>query len=136
MLMVLGDFVFELSTLPFQNLARNTKWRQQANKRMQGRPSLQFTGVDGEEINLRGMLYPEITGGKVALDTVRDMGHSGDTWPLINGLGEQLGIYGIGSVEENHSEFWPNGEAKKIEFTIRLIRSDDDRVDQTNTAAP
>ncbi|GHC17531.1 hypothetical protein GCM10010082_05930 [Kushneria pakistanensis] len=94
MLMALGMFVFETSTVPYQELQRCTEWRHASQSRVGDRPAYKFFGPDANTITLSGTLLPELTGGRVDLDETRDMAEQGRAWPLVEGTSRQ---YGYGS---------------------------------------
>lgn len=126
MMMTLGMFVFEVQSLPYQQLQRSTQWRHPSQNRVGQRPAYQYTGPGEDTITLTGTLYPELTGGRVTLDDVRIMADEGKAWPLIEGSGRVYGFWGVTSVSETSTAFFPDGVPRKIEFTINLVRLDDD----------
>lgn len=129
MMMALGLFVFALDTVPYQQLQRQTQWRHASNSRIGRRAGRQYVGPGDDTITLSGTLYPEITGGKVSLALLRTMADTGKAWPLIEGSGTVYGIYVIEEMGETGSLFFPDGAARKIDFTIKLTRIDDERLD-------
>jgi uncharacterized protein len=122
---VLGLFVFGIQTLPYQSLDRTTNWRYPTNSRIGRRPSVQFLGAGEDILNIAGSLRPEITGGQLSLAMVRYMAEGGKAWPFIQGNGISLGMYVIEEVTERGTEFYPNGQPRAIDFTIKLKRADD-----------
>lgn len=127
MMMALGLFVFGLRTVPYQQLQRQLSWRHPSNSVVGQRPKRQFVGAGDETITLSGVLYPELTGGKISLDTLAMMAEDGKAWPLIEGTGVYYGLFVIEEIAETHSFFFPDGAARKIEFSIKLTRVDDDK---------
>lgn len=125
-LMSLGMFVFRLDTIPFQQMRHSRQWRYASNSRVGQRPALQFIGPDTESVSLCGALYPELTGGEVSLSEIVDMADAGASYPLIDGTGNMLGLFVIESVDATRTEFFNDGAARKIEFTLSLKRADDD----------
>lgn len=132
-MMALGIFVFGLKTVPYQQLQRQTQWRHPSNSRVGKRPSRQFLGPGDDTITLSGTLYPEVTGGKVSMALVRTMADSGKAWPLIEGSGTFYGLYVIEDISETGSLFFADGSARKIDFSIKLTRVDDDALDIMGT---
>ncbi|MCW8966889.1 MAG: phage tail protein [Candidatus Pacearchaeota archaeon] len=130
MMAALGMFVFKLDTVPFQKLQRTTNWRWATNSRIGKRPSYQNLGPGEDAITLSGVLLPEITGGRTSLDALRAMADSGMAWTLIDGEGYIYGLWVIESVTEDRSEFFKDGAARKIEFSLALKRSDDSYIDK------
>jgi phage protein U len=129
MMMALGLFVFATQTLPYQQLQRTTSWRHPSNSRLGLRPARQFLGPGDDSITLSGTLYPELTGGRVSLAMVRAMAETGRAWPLIEGSGAFYGLWVIESVDETGSVFFADGSARKIDFSLKLARVDDEQVD-------
>lgn len=129
MMMALGLFVFATATLPYQQLQRSTSWRHPSNSRLGMRPARQFMGPGDDSITLSGTLYPELTGGRVSLAMVRAMAETGRAWPLIEGSGAFYGLWVIESIDETGSVFFADGSARKIDFSLKLERVDDEQVD-------
>lgn len=129
MMMALGLFVFATATLPYQQLQRTTSWRHPSNSRLGLRPARQFMGPGDDSITLSGTLYPELTGGRVSLAMVRAMAETGRAWPLIEGSGAFYGLWVVESIDETGSVFFADGSARKIDFSLKLERVDDEQVD-------
>ena len=124
-MLALGLFVFQLRTLPFQQLRRSSGVRIAANPRVGAAPALQFLGPDTDSITLSGDLYPELTGGKWDLTLLRIMAEGGRAWPLLGGDGRYYGEWVIEQIEETGSLYLPDGSARKISFSIALKKSED-----------
>ncbi|MFY9326423.1 MAG: phage tail protein [Georgfuchsia sp.] len=129
LMMALGLFVFALKTLPYQQLQRQTSWRHPSNSRIGKRPTRQYLGPGDDDITLTGTLYPELTGGRVSLAMIRTMASTGKSWPLIRGDGNVYGVFVIENVDETGSIFFPDGEPRKIDFSLKLTRVDDEDID-------
>lgn len=129
MLMALGMFVFETRSVPYQRLQRRTEWRHASQSRVGDRPAYQYIGPGTDFITLTGTLYPELTGGRLDLDEIRDMADEGRAWPLVEGTGRQYGLWVITGVDETSSTFFRDGAAAKIEFSLTLEHVDDERTD-------
>lgn len=125
MMLALGMFVFMLQTLPYQNLQRQTDYRWPTNDRVGLRAIPQFLGPGAEKITLSGELLPEITGGKMSLLGLHLMADQGRAWSLIGGDGTIYGMFVVESLSETHSELFADGSARKIEFTVSLLRVDE-----------
>lgn len=128
-MMALGQFVFCLSTLAYQDLQRQMKWRHASNSRIGARAARQFLGVGDDSFNLSGVLMPELTGSAAALDELREMGNLGASWPLVDGTGVVYGLYVIEGLNETKTVFLSNGAARRIEFQLQLERVDDGMTD-------
>ena len=125
MMMVLGLFVFQLRTVPYQQLQYQRNWRHVTNNRVNHRPTTQFLGPDNDQLTLSGVLMPEVTGGRWSLLALELMAEQGKAWPLIEGGGTIYGMYVIESLNQTKSEFFSSGEARKIEFSLGLKRVDE-----------
>ncbi|BBE76148.1 MULTISPECIES: phage tail protein [Phytobacter] len=125
MMLALGMFVFMRQTLPYQTLQRDTEYRWPSNARIGKRDAFQFLGPGDESISLAGVLYPELTGGKLTLTTLRLMAEEGRAWPLLDGNGLIYGMYVINSVSDTGSVFFSDGTPRKIDFTLKLTRVDE-----------
>ncbi|EKN4691069.1 phage tail protein [Yersinia ruckeri] len=125
MMLTLGLFVFMLSTTPYQSMTRNVDYRWPTNSRVGLRPSAQFLGVDSEKITLSGVLMPELTGGRISLLALETMADKGQAWPLIEGSGMIYGMFVVQSVSQTRTLFFQDGSARRIEFTLNLMRVDE-----------
>ena len=118
MMLALGMFVFELRTLPYQSMQHSKDYRWVSNDRVGKPPAYQFLGEGENSIQLAGTLYPAITGGWISLKAVEVMANEGRAWPLIEGTGNILGMYIVDKVSTTRTEFFSDGAARKIDFTL------------------
>ncbi|WP_259678032.1 phage tail protein, partial [Klebsiella pneumoniae] len=95
MMLALGMFVFMRQTLPHQTMQRDAEYRWPSNSRVGKRDSFQYLGPGDEKITLAGVLYPELTGGKLTMTAIRLMADEGRAWPLLDGTGTIYGMYVI-----------------------------------------
>ena len=133
MMMTLGWFVFMRSTVAPLSQQDERAWRHPGNNRIGARPAYQFLGPDDETTTLSGVLLPEVTGGPVSLDLLYTMADSGEAFPWIQGDGVMRGSFVIEGISTTRSEFFADGTARKIEFTIKLKRVDDNDSTLGNT---
>lgn len=129
MMAALGQFVFALDTLAYQEMRRSTAWRHPSNSRVGARPARQFLGPGDETITLSGLQAPEHFGNRRTIDKLRQMGDTGAAYALVNGAGEVFGAWVIESVEETGTLFIREGLPRRIEFTLQLARVDDRQAD-------
>lgn len=134
MMLSLGMFVFSLSTLAYQDLQRQTNWRHASNSRVGAAPALQFVGRGDDTITLPGLLLPELAGSILSLDALRLMANTGKAWPMVEGTGRIYGLWVIESLSETKTLFFRDGTPRRIEFTLTLKRTDDDRIDLLGAA--
>lgn len=126
MMMILGLFPFGMKTTPYQQLQKQMSWRHPSTSRVGARPARQFVGPGDTTIALSGVLYPELTGGKISLMALEMMADTGKAWPLIEGTGLYYGLFVIEEMSQTDSVFFPDGAPRKIEFSMKLTRVDDD----------
>lgn len=129
MMMCLGQFVFGMDTLAYQDFQRQTDWRHPSNSRIGAAPARQFVGRGEDSITLQGLLVPELVGSTLSLDVLRVMADTGRSWPLVEGTGRIYGLWVIESLSEGRTLFFADGAARRIEFSIKLGRADDARTD-------
>ena len=134
MMLALGMFVFSLSTAAYQELQRQTDWRHASNNRIGAAPARQFVGRGDDTITLPGLIFPELAGSALSLDALRLMANTGKAWPMVEGSGRIYGLWVIESLSETKTLFFRDGTARRIEFTLSLKRTDDDRIDLLGTA--
>ncbi len=128
MMMALGDFIFELGTVPYQSQQRSGSQRLAENLPAAGNPSYQALGRGADRLTLPGVLYPEVTGAPESLDELREMMNTGEPYLMIDGQGFVQGYWFIESIDETRSELYNDGSPQKIEFTLRLTYSYETRV--------
>lgn len=134
MMMALGMFVFSLETLAYQEFQRQTDWRHGSTSRIGTNPARQYMGRGDDSITLPGVLLPALAGAQISLDTLRFMADMGKAWPLVEGTGKIYGTWVIESLSETRTLFFRDGQARRIEFTLKLVRIDDGRVDMLGSA--
>lgn len=127
MMMALGQFVFSLETAPYQDFQQQLSWRHPSNNRVGRRPARQFLGPEDETITLAGVLLPQLTGGDESIDQLREMGDAGEAYVLVEGTGRYFGLFIIESLQVTRTYFFEDGKARRIEFTLRLTRVDDEQ---------
>jgi uncharacterized protein len=125
MMMALGQFMFQASTVAHQELQRQTAWRHPSNSRVGARPARQFVGPGDDTLTLQGVLYPAEFGSAKGLADLREMGKAGLSWPLVDGAGNVYGSYVIESLHETKTVFVAEGLPRKIEFQLSLACVDD-----------
>ncbi|MDW5417450.1 phage tail protein [Iodobacter sp. CM08] len=131
MMMVLGMFVFELASAPYQSLEQSKSWRHASQTRIGIGPANQFLGPDAETITLSGTLYEELNAGEVSLLALEEMADTGEAYFLIEGTGWIYGEYVIESIKTTRSLFYKDGSARQIEFNLSLKRITADQLEET-----
>ncbi len=126
MLMSLGYFVFEVSSLPFDEMSKESGYRHTKHEVIGQRPKYQFIGEDEQTINLKGTVYPEFNGGVSHINDLEEMAESGEKWLLVKGSGDILGSFYITSINQTQSYFLQDGTAQKITFDLTLKKGEND----------
>ncbi|QNH50181.1 phage tail protein [Acinetobacter venetianus] len=131
MLMCLGQFPFTTDTLTFTEIQRQRSWQYADNAVAKGRKKRQFIGSGDETISLPGLIYQEHGfGNRFAIDDLAAMADTGQGFVLVDGSGYLYGVFTIDSIDETKQILLFNGVPRKIDFTIKLTRVDDDRIEQ------
>lgn len=119
-----GEFIFNINTAPYQNMARNRGFRFEKTERFNARSAYQFTGIGDDTINLSGVVYGGQIGSYQSFDEIDQSGKKGESETLIDGDGNIIGEYVLISFETTSTEFFDNGTPRKVEFTMALERVD------------
>ena len=123
--MALGQFVFGIETLAYQELKRSNTWRHPSSSRIGARPARQFVGVGDDTITLSGWVAPELVGSYASVAELRAMGDSGQAFALVSGSGEVFGQYVMESLNETGTLHYQDGTPRRIAFELQLARADD-----------
>ena len=135
MLMCLGQFPFTTDTLTFTEIQRQRSWQYADNAVAKGRKKRQFIGAGDETISLPGLIYQEYGfGNRFAIDELAAMADTGQGFVLVDGSGYLYGIFTIDSIDETKQVLLFNGVPRKVDFTIKLTRVDDERIEQQTAA--
>lgn len=129
-LMSLGQFIFQTSHLAFQQIQRQRQWTYAENAVAYGRAKKQFTGAGADTVTLPGLIYQEHGfGHRFAIDELAAMADTGGSFTLMDGSGYLYGLYNIDSIDETKQVLSFAGVPRKVDFTLKLSREDDDRID-------
>lgn len=135
MLMCLGQFPFTTDTLTFTEIQRQRSWQYTDNAVAKGRKKRQFIGSGDDIITLPGLIYHEHGfGNRFALDELAAMADTGQGFVLVDGSGYLYGVYTIDSIDETKQVLLFNGVPRKVDFSIKLSRIDDERIEQQTEA--
>lgn len=124
-LMSLGMFPFNISTLAHDELQRRCDWRHPRSPRIGTRDALQFVGPGDDSISVSGTAFAELSQGSLSLDELRAMGNTGAAWPLVDGAGRVFGDFVIMAVDERQKHLLDDGTPRRIDFAIDLLRIDE-----------
>lgn len=126
-MMMLGMYQFSVSTAAYESLRRNVDYRWPVQERIGRRPARQFVGIGDETIELSGVILPHYSGGLGQLDRMRELAGQGVALTLADGRGRIWGKYCITAVSETRTVFWPDGEPRRMEFSLSLGRYGEER---------
>lgn len=131
MLMALGQFLFTVDVLSFKELQRDRQWKYASNQVARGRDSQQYMGSGEDTVTLSGIIYHEHGFGKrQSLDDLAALADRGQGNMLVDGSGYIYGVYKIDSINEGKTIFVDVGVSRKIDFTVKLTRTDDAKIQQ------
>lgn len=129
--MRLGQFAFTTNTLTFTEIQRQRSWQYADNAVATGRKKRQFIGSGDGNISLPDLIYQEHGfGNRFAIDDLAEMADTGQGFVLVDGSDYLYGVYTIYSINETEQVLLFNGVSRKIDFTIKLSRVDDDCIEQ------
>jgi len=126
MLLAIGLFPFSIPTMVHDDLQRRASWTHATSQRIGARDATQFVGVGPETISIRGTAYRELSNGRASLDELRTMADTGNAWSVVDGAGQVYGAFVIQGIDEGLKELDRDGTARKIDFSIDLLRVDDE----------
>lgn len=135
MLMSLGEFIFSIDDLLFDQIRERRTWRHPAGERVGLAPAYQYAGPGEHTLSLGGLLAPGQIGRRDALDDIVKLAKTGEALPLIDGEGYVYGAFVITSLDTAKSHFLKFGLALKIDFTIEMVRVDNDEEDASAAEA-
>lgn len=124
-IMILGYFPFLSKTLPIDNIGHEQTWEHAANRRVGAPPSYQFLGKGEETLTIQGLAASELVKGMVSLAVLEKMADTGGAYPLMDSIGTLYGLFVIQGITRRQTEFMSFGIPKKIEFDIKLLRTDE-----------
>ncbi|ROS05668.1 hypothetical protein EDC56_1214 [Sinobacterium caligoides] len=134
-MMTLGVFPFYINTASYEQLQHTASYQWAEQKRLNrssfkhvgiGGPSYQYMGPGEQTVNLNGTIYPQYKGERISLSALRLSASLGVALPLINAKGLLFGRWFIEKIDQSDNHFYPNGEAKKICFSLTIKRYNED----------
>lgn len=120
--MTLGAFAFESHGFGFTDLGRDLDTGWTDIKIAQDWDALQWLGPSKEEVEIKGVLFPERFGGLTQLAGIRSLAISGTPMPLISLGGNVFGLFVVIGIKEDQELFNAAGSPRKDKYTIRLRR--------------
>lgn len=124
--MGMGPFRFQMAKMAYEDLERRTAARWPVQERIGRRPALQFIGPDVGELNIRGTIYPEYTGGLAQVEGIAAACEAGQKMMVVSGVGRVFGMYVLLEMVDRGSFTTQNGTPRKVEFEVNLRRYGED----------
>ena len=125
-MLTFGTVAFSVTEAAYQTLRRAAQFRLPQLQHVGARPGYQFTGPGEESIALAGTIMPTYRGRPAVLDDLRALAAEGRAQTLTSGTGATLGRWMLAEVAEEQSGLFSTGQARKIAFTARFLRDDDE----------
>lgn len=129
-MLTLGTVAFSVTEAAYQALRRSTRFRVPAQQRVGAQLAYQYTGPGEDRITLSGVIMPTYRGRPSVLDDLRALAAEGESRLVTSGTGEQLGRWIIDDVSQEHSGLFSDGRARRIAYTVKLLRDEDERSGQ------
>ena len=120
-LMGLGPWRFSVPGQSYDRISRRFEYRWEPQWRVGNRPAEQYLGPGEEMLEIRGTIYPHAYGGYAQLNAMRQAAMSGTPYRLADGKGIYWGPWCIGMIRDEQEFFHPNGDPRKVEFSIGLV---------------
>lgn len=131
-MLTFGTVAFSVDEAAYQALRRTARFRVAAQENVGERPGYHFTGPGEEAIVLSGVIMPTYRGRPAVLNDLRALAAEGRSRTLTSGLGEGLGRWILQEVTEEQSALFVDGQARKVGFSIRLLRDEDEPSGRTD----
>ena len=116
----LGQLKFSIDTAAYDSLQRSWNYNWQAQSRIGNIPALHYTGRGEDSITLPGTIYPGHSGTKDYMEQIAIEAEKGKPLLLVSGLGDILGYWAIKSLQKTSSNFFSDGQPRKITFNVQL----------------
>lgn len=126
----LGEFQFDLRNGAPQTVEWNDAYRWEQQDRLLREPANQWLGVGTREVTFEGVLFPGFSGRQTTVQTLREMAATGSPFMLTDGRGRVYGRWCIKALREGKAVLMDNGDARRITFTMALVRYGDDNPGQ------
>lgn len=121
-LMSLGDFVFSIDDLLFNQIRERRTWRHPSAERVGVPLAYQYVGVGENTLSIGGLLVPGQIGRQGAVNELSVMASTGQPHVLIDGLGYVYGAYLITAIDTTKAAFIVGGVSLKVDWSMDLVR--------------
>lgn len=123
-MMSLGDFLFEISTLSYDSMKHKRDARFAISERLGADDAIQYMGPGEEIISLSGVGAFGITDAERSFFTINAMMLAGEAYDLIDNYGNRFGLYIIETLDVDRSNFRRFGQARNHSWSINLRRAE------------
>ena len=121
MLLQLGQFVFNISDLAFQDLIQTSSYRWESQLPIGSHPLQQFMGPGSKTVTLKGVSFPPYFGKANQLEKLKAIAAIGEPMLMLDGQNNARGKWCIKKINETKTIFDNEGIPSKLEFDIELI---------------
>lgn len=118
---LLGSIEFSLPEGLPTELERGTRFNIDKAEPLEGEGVPVFRGTSDNDMTLRGVVFPGVSGHQQSVQRLRDAGAAGKSLLLVDGEGTLYGRWFIRSVNERQSVFMAGGKPRRIEWDISLV---------------
>lgn len=119
-------FYFNLDTLAFNELMRQSDYKWVGQERLTRRAAQQAVGLGDEKMTLKGAVFPQWRGGLGQLDALRALAARLVPLDLVTGAGHVLGAWCLRSIQEDQSALLRGAIPRKQGFSLEFVRYGDD----------
>ncbi|MGP3789411.1 phage tail protein [Pseudomonas sp. B392_1p] len=119
-------FYFNLDTLAFNELMRQSDYKWVGQERLTRRAAQQAVGLGDEKMTLKGAVFPQWRGGLGQLEALRALAARLVPLDLVTGAGHVLGAWCLRSIQEDQSALLRGGIPRKQGFSLEFVRYGDD----------
>ncbi len=120
-LMVLGDFKFQISSAAYSELTKKWQWNWSSQPLIGQTDSLQCVGKASDTVSLTGQVAPSLLSvGTEQIQTLADMGDQMEPQLMVSGEGNVLGYWVIKSLQEVGTRFIKGGAPRMQTYQMEL----------------
>lgn len=120
--MMLGTYAFEALGFGMDTLSRRMETRWEEMPVAGTMNPIQFTGGDGEYVQISGVLFPLEFGGQDSLEGIRSAAMAGTIMRLVALNGSVYGQFVVEGVDEEQTYMDANGNARQNTYSLSLRR--------------
>lgn len=132
MQLIIGSYIFELSSSEYDKLTRTQSWRWVQRERLNRKPAVQYQGSNLQKVSLSGTIHVENGDHREQQDRMIAEGNLGVPLNILAnnslGLAVWLGRWVIEQVSFDETDILGTGAAKTVGFKMQIMEYGDDNV--------